>query len=325
MVNSPLPPRVSSVPATSGSTSESAWETQIERWEQPASASEEATIERAARMVREALATNPWFASQGVTVAAQGSYFNNTNVRLQADMDIRVVHPIAMVEYDPSMSPLARIGTHTFVAETPAQIIQTMRTQIEKTLETNFGRENIDTSSGKAVLVKAVSGSRSDLDVLPSMAYDYMYVVNGTAHKRTGIALRDKNSRELIYNYPQQHYQNGVQKRTATGLQFKKIVRSVKSIRDKFSELGILVGKVPSFLIESLIFNVEDVFFLQNETRRQRLLRILLRLDVVLGDNSIVPNLMEINGWKFLFRPTQPWNLEDAQKFVKQAIRYLST
>ena len=48
-------------------------------------------------MVRTALADNAWLKSEGVSISPQGSYFNNTNVRLESDMDLRAVHPLVRI------------------------------------------------------------------------------------------------------------------------------------------------------------------------------------------------------------------------------------
>jgi hypothetical protein len=50
-------------------------------------------------MVRSALAENARLRSEGVVVSAQGSYFNNTNVRLESDLDLRAVHPLIRIAY----------------------------------------------------------------------------------------------------------------------------------------------------------------------------------------------------------------------------------
>ena len=44
-------------------------------------------------MVGDALRGDPWMIQNGIRVLPQGSYHNNTNVRLDSDMDIRVEHP----------------------------------------------------------------------------------------------------------------------------------------------------------------------------------------------------------------------------------------
>src|ERR1700722_15706189 len=85
-------------------------------WEKPASDTEEAQIERAASMVRGALALRDWLTSDGVTISPQGSYFNNTNVRQTADQDLRAVHPSLRIEYAPGLNEQAvdkQLGFYT--------------------------------------------------------------------------------------------------------------------------------------------------------------------------------------------------------------------
>lgn len=81
----------------------SSWNDRLTHWERPASESEEVQIERAASMVRSAVAENAWLRNEGVAVSAQGSYFNKTNVRLESDMDLRAVHPLIRIEYAPNV------------------------------------------------------------------------------------------------------------------------------------------------------------------------------------------------------------------------------
>lgn len=56
-----------------GRRSRSSWNDRFVHWERPASDSEEAQINRAASMVRAALADNTWLNTEGVTIAPQGS------------------------------------------------------------------------------------------------------------------------------------------------------------------------------------------------------------------------------------------------------------
>jgi hypothetical protein len=53
-----------------GNRSRSSWNDRLTHWERPASESEEVQIERAASMVRFALAENAWLRNEGVEVGA---------------------------------------------------------------------------------------------------------------------------------------------------------------------------------------------------------------------------------------------------------------
>ena len=68
------------------SRSRSSWNSWLEQAEKPASDHEEAQIERAANMATAIVTANQFLNSIGVRVFAQGSYYNNTNTRNEADM-----------------------------------------------------------------------------------------------------------------------------------------------------------------------------------------------------------------------------------------------
>ena len=126
------------------------------------------------------------------------------------------------------------------------------------------------------------------------------------------------------FNYPDEHTKNGIAKRTATAHRFKKIVRTMKRLRDELVDLGQLRSKqVPSFLVESLIYGVEDIFFLYDEDRYDRAKRILEHTWEQLNNPLAVWLAMEINGIKPLFSG-QPWTVDDAKLFVSRAYARLT-
>jgi hypothetical protein len=105
-------------------------------WERPASDTEEQQIERAAEMVRTVLANNRRLNDKGVTIAPQGSYYNNTNVRREADMDLRAVHPAIRLEYASGVvidSARTMLGIYD-TGRTYHDIAQEMRREITREL-----------------------------------------------------------------------------------------------------------------------------------------------------------------------------------------------
>ena len=57
-------------------------------WRYPPSDSEETKLANAQRMVREALSADPKLSKLTIEVFGQGSYANDTNVKLNSDIDI---------------------------------------------------------------------------------------------------------------------------------------------------------------------------------------------------------------------------------------------
>ena len=121
--------------------SRSDWNSRFEHWQRPASDSEEQKIERAARMVRDALAKNAWLSAEGVSVFAQGSYHNNTNVRLDSDMDLRVVHPGIKVQYHPNVhvESANQLLSYTFNGSSLSSLNLRMRAEVAAALGSDFG------------------------------------------------------------------------------------------------------------------------------------------------------------------------------------------
>ena len=239
-------------------------------------------------------------------------------------MDLRAVHPSLKVEYAPGvLVDAARtvLGLYD-TGLTYWQGIQEMRRQIIRELSRRFGASNVDSSGNKAIRPKKLPGSRADVDIVPAFTY-YWVVWDSDASKyqvKEGVAILG-NDLNWTYNFPEQHHTNGIAKRVRTKYRFKRNVRILKRLRDEPVDTNQLEPKqAPSFLIECLMYAVEDECFLvEADDRYDRALRILHRLEECLNDSNWVSNVTEINEIKYLFRPTQPWNVNDARKLVRTA------
>jgi hypothetical protein len=183
--------------------SRSSWNERFVHWERPASDSEEQQIDRAARMVRSALSENAWLTNEGVTVVPQGSYYNNTNVRLEADMDLRVVHPLLKIEYaDNVVIDSAR--TILGISDsgiTFANIFQNMRYAIIDQLIQKFESSSVDITGNKAIRLKKQVGTRADVDIVPALRY-YWVSWNPQLNRYDvveGVAILGQNGRWTIF------------------------------------------------------------------------------------------------------------------------------
>lgn len=310
-----------------------AWEPVLARWERAASTTEDEHIKRAARMVREAIADNAWLTSENVTVEPQGSYHNNTNVRLEADMDLRVVLPLVQVEPDPQLKAAndhAR-SSYSLTGRSGADVANELRRHVGLALATKFGKRNVDPGK-KAFRVSAVPGSRADIDIVPALTLDYItlcrpanFLASPYIGPVRGIAIHGADGSET-WNFPLHHHRFGKAKHERTDYGFKKVVRQLKSLRDDLVEEGIVPeGVASSFLIECLAYRVEDEHYTKDITRRARLKRVLNRSNEQLADPAWIATAREINDWKLLFGNHQPWKPIDAQTFVALALEELDT
>jgi len=311
-----------------GNRTRSSWNDRFTHWERPASDSEEVQIERAASMVRFAVAENAWLRNEGVEVSAQGSYFNNTNVRLESDTDLRAVHPLVrivyandvIVEYAEKAHGIPQSGRYF------SDVAADMRREITASLTKKFGATNVDALGNKAIRLKKLPGSRADVDIVPAFKYMWMWWDHPARQyqQANGMTILGKDG-TWIHNFPQQHYANGVNKRARTAYRFKRHVRIFKRLRDELvRERKLAFGRVPSFLVECLTYAVEDQYFLvETDDRYDRANRILQRMRELLDSPLWTRIATEINGIKFLFNIAQPWTVDDAKGFVALALAQL--
>ncbi len=304
----------------------SEWNKRFAHWEKPASVSEEGTIERAERNVRVAIARNDWLTDENVQVSPQGSYHNNTNVRIDADIDLRVVYPAVYVEYDPNVvqSAAREYLGYQSSGKTYPQVFGVMRSALTTTLGDAFGYLKID-AGNKAIRVKGITGSRAEVDVVPMVQYnkvrwnDYFrrYDVS------EGVAILGGDGR-WTFNFPEQHHANGKTKNLRTARRFKKVVRIVKRLRADMAARGIFTADIPSFFIECLVYAVEDQYFLvENDDAYDRVRRVTRRMRELVNAPLAAAGLTEINAIKPLFAASQPWRLETAARFLDAALFHL--
>ena len=95
----------------------------------------------------------------------------------------------------------------------------------------------------------------------------------------------------------------------------------LKRLRDELVECNVIgKGRIPSFLVESLVYGVEDHHFLwEDDDRCGRLLRVVRRIQEQLDDPAWVKGATEINGVKFLFHQSQPWTVDVVKQFTLAA------
>jgi hypothetical protein len=301
----------------------SSWNDRLDHWERPPSESEEAQIQRAAAMVRNALSGSAWLAAESVTIEPQGSYHNNTNVRQEADMDLRAMHPSLKVEYGPGViaeNADASAGLVT-LPRALSSIAGDMRAEMSRSLIGAFGTSNVAVGT-KAIRVDKRVGSRADVDIVP--AFGYRWITWNSALRlydvAEGVAILGTDG-SWTRNFPAQHTANGVAKRARTKLRFKKVVRSLKRLRDEMVEMGMLEKRrAPSFFIECLAhWAGDDCYLDEGDDRYGRILRVLNRLESLLLDPNYYSAATEVNGIKLLFHASQPWMTADALAFVQAA------
>lgn len=306
--------------------SRSDWNDRFEHWERPASTTEESSLDRGRRMVKAAIKDAVWLNTQMASVEPQGSYHNNTNTRIDSDVDLRVQLPLIKVFYHPNVAvPYARsvLGLSDS-SWSYQQIFSIVRRELEACLCKAFGKENVIPGK-KAFRIKGITGSRAEVDVVPAIRYQNImwWGFENRYNTIEGVAILSTDG-NWTHNYPDHHRASGLTKRARTGHQFKKVVRIFKRLRADLAERGLLLTKVPSFLVESLIYNVEDWHFnVPGDDRYDRVRRVARRLQSMLSHGPTATCALEVNGIKPLFTTDQAWTLADAITFANAVVTHI--
>lgn len=263
--------------------------------------------QRAENMINTAIKNSQIFTDQqlkNIRVFPQGSYANNTNISGESDVDIAVCY---LGSFYTDFNHTPGLNNEMLRYSPAIYTFLEFRDDLIKSLVNYFGKESI-TIGNKSIKISGNS-YRVKIDVVPCFPV-ICYLPN--ALHFTGIRFVSSDG-EVITNFPDQHHLNGSEKNKETNYRFKRVVRDLKQINADLSE----DVRVPSFLIESLIWNVPTDLFIKTPEV------VVLFLGKQLQNPDYVSEMLEINGIKSLFDEKQPWTPRDAMQFVYYAGRRL--
>lgn len=268
--------------------------------------------------VRKAIKASEQLTSLDISVFAQGSYHARTNVRQNSDVDV-------CVRYNSAFFPNYPEGTtqETFGNVDGALPFSKFKNMVQKALEDYFGKAGV-TRGNKAFDVHA-NTYRIDADVVPTFEYHWytgQRNVDGSHQYLSGTAF-DPDSGQRIINWPEQTYNNGVERNTATGRKYKRVIRILKRLRDKMRDEDVAIArKTSSFLIECLVWNADtDTFGRDTYTAIVRY--VLADLWNRTRDDDDCSKWVEVSELKWLFDPVQPWTQQEANEFLQAAWDYI--
>lgn len=268
--------------------------------------------------VRKAIKADDRLANLDVSVFAQGSYRARTNVRQNSDVDICVRYNSTFFPHYPKGMTKEDFGN---VDGTMA--FADFKDTVQKALEDYFGKTGV-TRGNKAFDVHE-NTYRIDADVVPTFEhrrYTGKHNADGSHHYLVGVGFNPDNG-GLIINWPEQTYNNGVERNTATGRQYKRLIRILKRLRDKMSDESIAIAeKTPSFLIECLVWNA-DVTAFAKDTYTAMVRHVLADVWSRTRKDEDCTDWGEVNELKYLFRSAQPWTRTDANAFLQAAWDYI--
>lgn len=285
------------------------WNEKFGNWAGPLSDTEDQRCQNAESVIRSAIAADPVLSGYNLRVFAQGSYKANTNVRADSDIDICICHQdVFFSQYPPGMSD-ANFGNHgaglTFSA---------FKEHVQRALLNRFGYSGV-TRGDKAFRVHE-NTYRINVDVVPTFEYRWYYRAdNGTYPHASGVKFFSDAGKGTV-NWPDQTYANGTKKNRETGWKYKQVIRILKTLRGEMRASNVSAAKdVSSFLIESLVWNVGNGYFVGDDLY-DIVNKVVLHAWYQTCEDDRCKDWTEVNGIKTLFHYEQPWNRAKANAFL---------
>jgi hypothetical protein len=281
-------------------------------WTNPASLSEETKLENAQRMVRDAIRNDPTLKALSIKIFGQGSYANDTNVRLNSDIDINVCYQDGFY-FD---LPTGR-NRDDFGIEPIVYTFSDYKNDVYNALTNNFGMASVKRND-KCITILA-NTYRVQTDVVPTWR-----------HRRYS---EDKSYIEGVYfitdagvikkSFPEQHIINAREKNRRTSKRFKRITRIFRKLRYKMIEEGQPVNSnITSFLIECLLWNVPDHIFNSTLNWTERVKQCI----IFLYENTLTDEKCsawgEVSELLYLLKGHK-WSRQDVNSFMHQLWNYL--
>jgi hypothetical protein len=190
---------------------------------------------------------------------------------------------------------------------------------VEEALVAYFGRGSVKRGN-KAFNLKENS-YRVEADVAPFFEHR-RYHMDGTY--LSGVELRPDNAPSWrVINWPNQHYENGVAKNSATSRRYKAMVRILKSLCIRMDESGITEARdLPGFLLECLVWNVPNSYFGHFTYSGDVRASLAYLYENTMTDDDC-QEWGEVSELKYLFRKAQQWTREQAYTFISAARNYI--
>lgn len=294
-------------------------EEQLKNWTKPLSDSEDTKCSNAETMIRDAINADPVLSSKGIVIFCQGSYKNNTNVRLNSDVDVCVMLEDVFHFHLPPDTTKEQFGI------TPTDYtFEEFKNRVEYALRQKFGTLNVKRGN-KSIKVKA-NTYRIDADVVPCFEHRRFTGFDTFNQPQfiSGTRFIADNGGDII-NFPKQHTDNGIQKNKETSLRYKNLVRIFKKINYDLGDANNTYSAKPSFLLESLAWNVPNAIYLNNnnyvDLTRQALAHIYEYTQA--GNEHLSEEWGEVSELLYLFRNHGKWTRNDANDFLINAWNHI--
>ena len=283
------------------------WEQWLRASASPPSDTEAAKATKTEAEIRAALRAYAPLQGKGYRVYAKGSYANNTNVRLNYDVDIAVEFTdyfMYDLDFELEGQPASAAGI------TPAAnsyTIDQFKRDIHAALNQAFGSNAV--KAGRIAYRVREKQTTLPADVVPCVEYhryDRRAIPGGRAVPNEGVQIFPTNGRPII-NYPAQQLAKGNAKNGPgrTNHRYKQMVRALKRLQTRLVDQNALPAELPSYLIECLVYNVPDRLF-GNATYVADMRQVLATIYNATLQGGDANDWVEVNELMYLFQRSEP-------------------
>lgn len=286
-------------------------------WTKPPSDSEQTRLETSERMVREAIKEDEKLSNKSTETFGQGSYANDTNVRLNSDIDINVRYTGGYYFDLPKDKSEADMGIDK---DGPSGYsFSEFKNDVETALVKKFGRDQV-IRNDKCITIKGTS-QRIQTDVVPTWNYR-RYKDNKTYV--LGVKFFPDKPTGAITNFPKHHIENAIKKNSNTQKRFKRLTRLHRKLRYKMKDDGVTFNaNITSFLLECLVWNVPNRVMNDYDTWTDRLKQSIIYIYEQTKEESTCKEWGEVSELLYLFHSGRKWSRSDVNEYMVQLWSYL--
>lgn len=295
------------------------WEEWLRKAVQRPSDHEDDKRNRTEQQIKAALASYGPLIGRPYRVYVKGSYANNTNVRLNFDVDVAVEYYgyfYSDMAFELEGQPDSAVGVS---ATSDPYSRSEFKADIKEALHKAFGARTV--STGRIAYRVREKATTLPADVVPSWEYRrYDRIVGGVPIFQTGTCVFPTGG-SRTENYPKRQLENGNRKNADTAKRYKRMVRALKKLQTRLVAQGELKEELPSYLIECLVFNVpNDAFGHTTYLGDMRgVLAAIFNATLPEGDWN---EWEEVHGLNYLFRG-HPWTRADVHLLADRAWDHL--
>lgn len=301
------------------------WEATLRSWVKPPSDNEDTKRDKTEVEIKAALRASNALSGVTYKVYAKGSYANNTNVRLDYDVDIAVECTDFYYFSKEGIGADVRKAAAFEAATKPYKGGYTyldFKDDVEQALIDYYGASAV-TRGNMAMRVRE---KRTTLpaDVVPCFEYHYIYDID--AHGRPlyhkGTRVYKDSDGKYIHNWPEQQRVKGIAKNNTTGRRYKRMVRALKRLENELVARGE-IEELPSFLMECLVYNVPNPHLSSSDSYVASMRAVLATIFNETLSKDRCEGWLEVNERKELFHPAQSWTCSQAHELAACAWDYI--